>query len=293
MIRHLSGLAAIVMVAAWAMPSAAQPPAKKGPAVRDHRALPVRITMDQLHCLKTTERGNKADELYMVVAGKAPAGNFKKRLPDAKANYVFKAGQKAGATGWKAKDGKERGRPVLFAGSLKPGEHVRVTLMVMEQDKGNRLVDKAKGVVSKAKKASGVLGGLGGVAKKITGTAGKVAGKVASKAGSVVKRITGAVDKVSGVLDKINGISGGLLGGQIKAITTVNKAIQKAREALKGDGDDYIGGVTIVVKNVNGKLQVKYVPAAETKDLGAAGANGRNFEMTGGSARYKSVLNVK
>src|SRR5262245_33728976 len=118
MIRPLSGLAAMVLLAAWAVPSSGQPPAKKdatkdttkstGPAPR------VQVRMDQLPCLKTPDRGDKTDEVFLVVAGKAPAGRFKKQLPGDKDIYVFKAGQKAGSTGWKTKDGKEKGRPVLY-----------------------------------------------------------------------------------------------------------------------------------------------------------------------------------
>jgi hypothetical protein len=293
MIRPMFGLASLVMMAAWALPASAQPAPKKAPNKPTGAALRVQITMDQLQCLKTTERGNQADEVYMIVAGKSPAGTFKKRLPDAKNNYLFKAGQKAGATGWKTKDGKERGRPVLFAGSLKPGELVQLTVMMIEQDKGNSVVDKAKGVVDKAKKAGGGL--LGGVVKKIGGAAGGVAkkiggvaGGVAKKAGSVVKQVTGVVDKVSGALEKVNEISGGLLGGQAKALGVLNKTIQKAREVLKGDGDDYIGGVTVVVKNENGRLRVKYIPGKETKEIGKG-----QFDMTASGAQYKATLNAK
>src|SRR5262245_58220341 len=116
-------MAAIVMLAASAVPASAQTPVKKdattGPNVRDHRGLRVQITMDHMHCIKTTERNifNKSDEVYLIVAGKAPSGDFKKRLPGQKDHYSFKNGQKAAQTGWKNKSGKEVGRPVIWAGN--------------------------------------------------------------------------------------------------------------------------------------------------------------------------------
>ena len=281
MIRPLSGFAAVVMLAAWALPSSAQTPAKTHPAVRDNRGLRVQITMDQLQCLKTTARGSQSDELALLVAGKAPAGMFKRHLPTGNGTYVFKTGQKAGATGWKTADGKERGRPVLFSGSLKPGETVRLTMLMIEHD-------KPTGVAGKVKKASGLLGKVGSALGKVGSAAGKIAGKVEG----AVKKVTGALDKVSDVFGKVSGVAEGLLGKDIKALGTVSKAIEKAKGLLKADGHEYVGGVTVVVKNVNGKLQVSYHAGAQTKDVGADAA-GRNFEMTGSGARYKATLNVK
>lgn len=327
MIRHLSGLAAIVMMAAWALPASAQAPrpgltkapGKAGAVVRDRRGgMRVLVTMEQLQCLKTTEGGNKADDISLVVAGKS-ARSLQRRLPRAGDTFVFKTGQTAGSTGWKTKAGKDANRPVLFAGSLLPGESVCVTVMVAEQDKPSGVVGKVKkagGLLGKIKGAAKKVGGaakkVGGVAKKAGGLLGKIPGagtvkkvagkvkgaatKIGGKVAGAAKKVKGVLSKLSGEFDKVKGVAEGLLGRDNKALNTLNNAINKARQALKAGGDDLIGGVTVVVKNDNGKLQVKYLAGAQTKDSGAAanlGANGRSFEMTGAKARYKAMLNVK
>src|SRR5262245_32074490 len=137
--RYISGLGSLALLAALASPALAEAPAKKDATKglsASAKALRVQISMDQLECIRMTERNilkkNRGDEVYLVVAGKAPSGLINKRLPGDKDFYRFKKGQKAGATGWKNKDGKEVGRPVLFSGTLRPGEHVRLTMLMME-----------------------------------------------------------------------------------------------------------------------------------------------------------------
>jgi hypothetical protein len=245
MIRHISGLASLALLAALASPALAETPAKKDPtkglSAPGAKALRARVTMDQLECIKMTERNilkkNRGDEVYLVVAGKAPSGLVNKRLPGDKDYYRFKKGQKAGATGWKNKDGKEMGRPVLYAGSLKPGEHVRLTMLMIEQDS---------------------------------------------------KVLANIIQKIASVFRKVSGVAMGIAGKEPKAVDTVQKVLDEAAKVIKGNGNDYLGSVTIVVRNDNGKLQVSDLAGAKTKELGKG-----LFEMKGSGARYKVALSAK
>jgi hypothetical protein len=240
--RHTSGLASLALLAALAGPALAETPAKKDPTRGPGAAaLRVQLTMDQLECFRTNDHNilkkNRGDEVYLVVAGKAPAGVINKRLPGDKDFYRFKKGQKAGASGWKNKDGKEVGRPVLWAGSLQPGQHVRLTMLMVDQDS---------------------------------------------------KLLANIIQKIASVFRKVSGVATGIAGKDPKAVDIVQQVLDEAAKVIKSNGNDYLGGVTVVVRNDNGKLQVSYLAGAKTKDLG----KGR-FDMTGSRARYKVALSAK
>jgi hypothetical protein len=246
MYRPITALASLALLAALAGPDLTAAPKKKDPTkglvASGAKVLHVRVSVESLHCIKPTERNilkkNRGDEVYFVVAGKAPSGLINKRLPGDKDYYRIKKGQKlAAAPGWKNKDGKDVGRPILFAGSLKPGQHVRLTMLMIEQDS-------------------------------------KVLAKI--------------IQKLAGIFRKVSGIATGIARKEPKAIDTVQKVLDEATKVLKSDGNDYLGSVTLVVRNDNGKLQVSDLAGAKTRELGKG-----LFEMTGSGARYKVALSAK
>lgn len=245
MYRPITALASLALLAALATPALAAKPAKKDPTkglvAPATKVLHVRLTVESLHCIKPTERNvlkkHRGDEVYLVVAGKAPSGLVNKRLPGEKDFYRIKKGQKAAATGWKNRDGKEVGRPVLWAGSLRPGQHVRLTVLMIEQDS---------------------------------------------------KLLAKIIQKLAAVFRKAVGVAKGLFGKEHRAVGTVQQVLDEAAKVIKANGNDYLGSVTVVVRNDNGKLQVGHLAGAKTKELGKG-----LFEMTGGRARYKVVLSPK